>query len=431
MARTGTVLLLLVLTVLALAISHPGFAQQGVPPGYQLLTDPHMSGGLLIAQRQGVPGATPLLRYGFTEVATFFDGRPRAIGGVRDAADQQAEVGFQATIQRAPLAGVAIATVRGGTGTVGFAFDSPQTIAQTLPRLLQLGAGSAGGAAAGCAPPPAPDTWQTVAYPDGSGQLQLPPGWQITGAHKGMVSAKGPQGSLYSALWETALTPAGAAYIARLLPGVDPSTDRTVAQPTDPIAVFRAKWEKTAAQMRRQGKPAMQLTRILETAPQPVAPGLSSVTLLVVEFEYERALHRGLAQLILGTVGMDGTYLYYESMGNTRTECFAQHLPTLVRILDSAQTAGHVLQERMQGAAQSLREARDIWWQTTQNRNQAQDRMNANWTEAFRGTRIVEDTRTGRWHDVDLAYSADTVRRLNEREGYPRYREIPLRDLNQ
>jgi hypothetical protein len=31
---------------------------------------------------------------------------------------------------------------------------------------------------------------------------------------------------------------------------------------------------------------------------------------------------------------------------------------------------------------------------------------------------------------VDWAYSADTVRRLNEREGYPRYREIPLRDLN-
>jgi hypothetical protein len=56
--------------------------------------------------------------------------------------------------------------------------------------------------------------------------------------------------------------------------------------------------------------------------------------------------------------------------------------------------------------------------------------MNANWTEAFRGTRIVEDTRTGQWRDVDLAYSADTVRRLNEREGYPRYREIPLRDLN-
>jgi hypothetical protein len=430
MTSTRSVHLLFLLLVLSLALCDEGFSQQGVPPGYQLLTDPQTSGGLLITQRQGVTAATALLLYGFTEIATFFDGRPRAVGGVQDAYDQQAEAGFQATIQRAPVAGVAIATIREGIGTVGFAFDSPQTIARTLPRLLQLVAGPGGGAAGNCAPPPAPDMWQTVGYPDGSGQLQLPSGWKVTGAHKGMVTAKGPHGAIYSALWETAVTSAGAAHMARLLPGFDPTANNTVAEPTDPIVVFRAKWEKNAAQMRRQGKPAMQLTRILEATPQPVAPGLSSVTLLVLEFEYERALYRGLAQLILGTVNMDGTYLYYESMGNTRTECFAPHLPTLVRILDSAQTAGHVLRERIQAAAQSLREARDIWWQTTQDRSRAQDRMNANWTEAFRGTRIVEDTRSGRWHDVDLAYSADTVRRLNEREGYPRYREIPLRDLN-
>jgi hypothetical protein len=101
-----------------------------------------------------------------------------------------------------------------------------------------------------------------------------------------------------------------------------------------------------------------------------------------------------------------------------------------MQILTSAQTAGHIVRERLDNARRSSQEANDIMWQTIQNRNRAQDRAHANWTEAFRGTRIVEDTRTGRWHDVDLAYSADTVRRLNEREGYDRYREIPLRDLN-
>ena len=425
MAWTRTVLLLLTLPVLLLAISDPGCAQQGVPPGYQLLTDAQVSGGVLITRRQGVNTATPLLIQGLNEAATFFDGRPRAMGGVRDAQDRQAEAGFQATVQRAPVSGVAIATVGGGVGTMGLAFDSPQTIGRTLPRLLQL----VGGPAGSCAPPPAPDTWQTVGYPDGSGQLQLPAGWQITGSHKGMVSAKGLHGSVYSSLWETAYTPAGAAEVAHALQGIA-SPPLTVAEPTNPIAVLQVKWGKTAAQLQQQGKPAMRLTRILEAAPQPVTPGLANVTLIVLEFEYERALFRGLVQLILSTVGAGGTYLYYESMGNTRPECFAQHLPTLVRILDSAQTAGHVLRERIQGAAQSLREARDIWWQTNQERSQAQTRINANWTEAFRGTRIVEDTRTGRWHDVDLAYSGDAIRRLNEREGYPRYRDIPLRDLN-
>ena len=144
MLRTRSVVMLLLLVVLPLALCDPGFSQQGVPPGYQLLTDPQVSGGLLIAQRQGVTAATPLLIRGFTEAATFFDGRPRPTGGVRDAHDQQAEAGFQATIQRAPVTGVVIATVRGGIGTVGFAFDSPQTIARTLPRLLQLGGFPAG-----------------------------------------------------------------------------------------------------------------------------------------------------------------------------------------------------------------------------------------------------------------------------------------------
>jgi len=427
MTSTRSVLLLLLLFVLPLALCDQGFSQQGVPPGYQLLTDPQTSGGLLIAQRQGVTAATPLLIYGFSEAATFFDGRPRAMGGVRDAYDQQAEAGFQATIQRAPVAGVAIATIRGGIGTVGFAFDSPQTIARTLPRLLQLGGSPAGSPRGSCPPPPV--NWQVVRYPDGSGQIQLPEGWTIAGAHKGMVSASGPHGEIAHGIWIQMMTRAGAAsiYGSGLAPGPLPYP---VADPTDPVAVLQVKWAHVAAQMRQQGHPATRITRIIEAAPRPVPQGLSSVTMIDFEYEYKGVLYRNISQLILGTIAMDGSYLYYESSEASRSECFGQNLPTLIRISDSAQTAGHVVRERLENAMNSLRQAGEIYRQTIQNRNQAQDRMHANWTEAFRGTRIVEDTRTGRWHDVDLAYSADTVRRLNEREGSDRYREIPLRDLN-
>ena len=382
---------------------------------------------MLIAQRQGVGAATPLLIHAFNEAATFFDGRPRATGGARDAQDQQAEAGFQATIQRAPLAGVAIATVRGGIGTVGFAFDSPNTIARSLPRLLQLGGSPAGGPQGGCPPPPV--NWQVVSYPDGSGQIQLPEGWRITGAHKGMVSASGPHGEIGHSIWIQMMTRAGAAaiYSSGLLPG---PLAYAVADPTDPVAVLQVKWAHHAAQMQQQGRPAPRITRIIEAAPRPVPQGLLSDTMIDLECEFKGVLYRNISQLILGTVAMDGSYLYYESNEASRSECFGQNLPTLIRIADSAQTAGHVVRERLENAMNNLRQAGEIYRQTIQNRNQAQDRSNANWTEAFRGTRIVEDTRTGQWRDVDLAYSADTVRSLNEREGYPRYREIPLRDLN-
>jgi hypothetical protein len=426
MLRTRSCVLLFLLFVFPLVLCDQGFPQAGVPPGYQLLTDPQMSGGLLITQRKGVTAATPLLRHGFTEVATFFDGRPRVMGGVRDASDQQAEAGFQATIQRAPVTGVVIATVGAEIGTVGFAFDSPQTIARTLPRLLQLG-GSPGGSLQGHCPS-FPVNWKVVPYPDGSGQMQLPEGWRITGASKGMVSADGPHGSVARGLHFDMMTRAGAAslYASGLVHG--PSY--LVADPTDPVTVLQMRWANTSAVMQQRGLPPTRISRIIEAAPQPVPQAGWSTTLIDLEYEYKGLLYRTISQLILGPVRMDGTYLSYESFVTARTECFGQNLPTLIRILDSAQTASHVVWGRLESAMNSLRQAGEIYWQMIQNRNQAQDRMHANWTEAFRGTRIVEDTRTGRWQDVDLAYSADTVRRLNEREGSPRYREIPLRDLN-
>jgi len=424
MTSTRSVLLLLLPFVLLLALCGQGFSQQGVPPGYQLLTDPQTSGGLLIAQRQGVTAATPLLIHAFNEAVTFFDGRPRAVGGVRDAHDQQAEAGFQATIQRAPVAGVAIATIRGGIGTVGFAFDSPNTIARTLPRLLQLGDSPAGGSQGGCPPPPV--NWQVVPYPDGSGQIQLPQGWQITGAHKGAVSAEGPHGKI-NRFHAFVMTRAGAAQAAQLLPGAAPPLP--VADPTDPATVLVAVWSHISAANQRQGLPPFRITRIAKVEPQPVVQGFTHTAFIELELETQGAMYYNRSLVNIGTP-MAGNYLYYESNVAARTECFAQNYVPLMQILISAQTAGHVVRERLDHARRSSQEASDIMWQTIQNRNRAQDRAHANWTEAFRGTRIVEDTRTGQWRDVDLAYSGDTVRRLNEREGYPRYREIPLRDLN-
>ena len=55
MLRTRSCVLLFLLFVLPLVLCDQGFPQAGVPPGYQLLTDPQMSGGLLITQRKGSP----------------------------------------------------------------------------------------------------------------------------------------------------------------------------------------------------------------------------------------------------------------------------------------------------------------------------------------------------------------------------------------
>jgi hypothetical protein len=57
----------------------------------------------------------------------------------------------------------------------------------------------------------------------------------------------------------------------------------------------------------------------------------------------------------------------------------------------------------------------------------SRDGSHADFIETIRGTRTVEDTRTGERHDADLGTVDQTVDTLNE--GDPdRFRQIPLRD---
>lgn len=404
----------------ALVYFHPASGQQ-LPQGYQLLTAPQTSGGLLLARREGLRSATQLLLQGFREVAPFFDRRPEAVGGYAEAQDQYAEAGFRTTSRQLPLTGVAFAMIGKGAGTLGFVFDTPNALAQSLPRLLQLAGASEGGAAAGCAPPP--QRWQVVPFPDGSGQIQLPEGWRITGASRGTVSAEGPHGVVTRAAQAMVMTRAAA---SRMRGAPFP-----VADPTDPLTPFMAVGAYWSALRQQQGLPAIRVTRVLQVTPVvPPTSGFIHDAFLDLEVDFQGRPFRAVAHILVGAV-MDGLYLYQESGGGSPAECFAEHLPTLMQILGSAQTASHVINEVLQRARRSQQEAHDIWWDATRSQDRARERMHNNWTEAFRGTRVVEDTRTGARSDVNLGYSAEIVRRLNQQEGYDRYREIPLRDLNQ
>jgi hypothetical protein len=317
---------------------------------------------------------------------------------------------------------VAFAVVGKGAGTLGFAFDTPNALAQSLPRLLQLAGASEGGVAAGCAPPP--QRWQVVPFPDGSGQIQLPEGWRITGASQGAVSAEGPQGLINRAIQFRVMTRAAASQMP--LPVGLP-----VADPTDPVTPLLAVWAYVASLNQQQGLPAARMTRVLQVTPVvPPTSGFIHNVFLDLEVDFQGRPYRAVSHVLVSAV-MGGFYLYQESNGLAPAECFAEHLPTFMQIIGSAQTASHVINEILQRARQSQREAHDIWWDATRSQDRARERMHNNWTEAFRGTRVIEDTQTGTRSDVSLGYSAEIVRRLNQQEGYDRYREIPLRDLNQ
>ncbi len=407
--------------IVAILLTLDTASGQAPPPGYQLLTAPQTSGGLLVTQRQAVTSSLQLLRQGFHEIAPFFERRPQALGGYADVRDQYAQAAFMATSRQMPLNGVAFSVITGGAGTLGFAFDTPQTFRQSLPRLLALIGGSATASQVAC---PQPQRWQLVPFPDGSGQIQLPEGWSISSAYKGAVSAGGPQGMINRGLQVNLMTRAGAAQSSIRVPF-------PVVDPTDVIAPLMAAWQFSADVNRRQGLPGLQPRRVLRVTPAEPISGMIHHAFVDLEVDVLGKIFHAFSHVLIGAVLPGGLYLYYESNGMAPTECFEAYFPTLIQILGSAQTASHVIRERLDQARRSQQEAHDIWWDATRNRNRSLDRIADDWTEVRRGTRLYEDTLTGTRRDAPLTYSADLVRELNQQEGYERYREIPLRDLNQ
>lgn len=399
----------------------PADSQQQGTSGYQLLTDPQVTGGHLVATRPGTGSATALLAQALKEVAGFFGGRPEVVAAASDVADTRAEAVFRATLGGAPVGGIAYAIVGAGTGTTGFVFDSPQTIRQSLPRLVQLAGGT------GAAPAPAL-TWRDTPFPDGSGWMKLPEGWVITFSQKGTASAQGPHGRIERGMWTPVLTRAAAARISASLGIPYPYAS---FDPTDPVTVLRDYFTYANALSRQRGVPPLNILRVIEVAPVPPTPGYAQAAFIDYEHEEGSLRFRSIQYLLLGHIDMDGNWLLYTSYVASRSEFFPQNLPVLLEIWASARTAQHVINERLDNAMQSLREAGEIYRQTTENRSRSQQRIHDKWTEVIRGTRIVEDTLTGDRRDVDLGWSKDIVRRLNQGEGHERYREIPLWQLNQ
>jgi hypothetical protein len=414
------VLFLLLAILVSVSGTSPAFAQQP-PPGYQFFSGaPHVSGGLLLARLQRASSAIQTLNDGFRDAARFFDGRPRVVAGVADARDQEAEATFRVSKGNVPLVGAAFAVIDGGTATVVLAFDTPNTFSQSFPRLLQIG-GLSGGGSSPC-PPPA-HNWRTVPYFDGSGQMTLPEGWQLTAAHQGTARGEGPHGIVESGITFSAISRAGAAQRAQFgLP-----TLVLVADPSDLSTALIGVWTAVV----RQGLiPPFRIRRVIETLPVPSQGTIPMQAGFVhYEIEHEGMVKRVLALIHMAALDADGQWVYFESHVIAPLSCFGQNLPTLFQIWTSAQVSPQEFQRRLDAAMSSLHETHEMHWQGMRNRSRRDDDMRAAWREQHIGVRVVEDTIGGTRRPVDHGHSTELVRKLNEQEP-GRYREVPLSELN-
>ena len=420
MARERGLFLSLAILV-SLVVTSPVPAQQP-PPGYQFFSGaPRVSGGLLLARLRGASSAIQTLNRGLGDAVRFFDGRPHVVAGVADVRDQQAEAAFRVAKGGVPLVGVAFAVIEAGTATLALVFDTPNTFPQSFPQLLQI-AGLSGGSSGPC-PPPA-HNWRTVPYFDGSGQMTLPEGWQLTAAHQGIARAEGPHGIVESGITFSAISRAGAAQRAQFgLP-----TLVLVVDPTDLPSALVGVW---TAVVRQGAIPPFRIRRVIETLPVPSQGTIPMQAGFVhYEIEHEGMVKRVLALIHMAALDADGQWVYFESHVIAPLSCFGQNLPTLFQIWTSAQVSPQEFQRRLDAAMSSLQEAHEMRWQGMRNRSKQEDDMRVAWRQQHIGVSVVEDTRTGTRSTVGHGHSTELVNKLNEQEP-GRYREIPLRELNQ
>jgi hypothetical protein len=256
-----------------------------------------------------------------------------------------------------------------------------------------------------------------VELPDGSGTMQLPAGWRITSASKGMVDASGPQGAVSLGIWCSVYTPQAAAQMYARPPLVIPYGD-----PAGAVRQMTAVLNATPGQTG-----SARWVRLIDRKRTPWPNGIGEF--LHYEWVFNGTRCQTVA-LVIEAPNVDGTWLYYSSSVTAPSAKFAKSLPVLLQVWSHWKVADHVFQERLANAVASMRETGRIIRETNANRQEAMDRSNRAADLNIRGHWIYEDTETGERHEIDNADINKRVDALNHGAGYQRYKVVPYHKLN-
>jgi hypothetical protein len=397
----------------------PAGAPRELPSVFQRIEHTTTSGEILLARFPDAVSARAVAGRVLKALTPYFEKGPEPLAAVGDAGDRELHVSFGAQAGGQVRTGLLVVRVNPDGAAAGVVHDRSVASNQSLPKLLatldrQMPA---------AVPVPVEQNWRRVPFPDGSGSVELPDGWQVVASVKGMADIVGPDGG-YAALgiWAPILDPATGLQMQQMFG----STSGSVVAPyADPLSALQQVFPQLLPGVRRE------VTRIIGHAPVPFpAAGQAAY----IDFEFRTTELGGIQDrrgvTLVTTMPGYGQWVYYFSMVSSPAENFERLLPTMVRIWESYQVAGQVLQERLDNARRDLAEVDRILQQSQETRQVSMDRIAANWTEALRDQTVIEDVLLQeRHHDAPLGFVDELVEGLNRQVGYERYRHVPLRDL--
>jgi hypothetical protein len=348
-------------------------------------------------------GAAEAVNEAYRALARSFGG-PLAKGfSVQDVSGRAAHSAFRARAGGRDVSGLVLASVANGQATVAVIFDDAERAERTLPLLARDVERAV--APEGSAPQAPRLSLQSI--PDGSGQVGVPEGWQITGGQNGAVDVVGPNqewialGAVYPFNEPSPYVPQGFGFTPPYAPPA--------------VALSRVLPEAYAQVL---GGRHLGPVRIHEEMLAAFAGGESSWILF--DATWYGVPYRFLAYVITMR-SHAGIWTLSVSWVGAPVDAFAPALPTMLASWQSWRVSGRVLMERLEDAARSMRETSRILTESSRHRSEVFANASHDFSLYLRGEEPIRDTRDDEQHWVGTGWARGSVDALNRAAGYERW----------
>ncbi|MGD0156002.1 MAG: hypothetical protein ABSB50_07880 [Terracidiphilus sp.] len=239
-----------------------------------------------------------------------------------------------------------------------------------------------------------PQPLQRAVFPDGTGSIGLPAGWQMQNAQKGDVTAAGPHGEKLRFGWTIAVidptNPQSRALMGNSR-GSAPPNFVAIPHSADPATAFKAAFTQLAQKARRQ-PPLIDIAKVQDI---PLQGGANEFMFGDIDFNDGQGKQYLVAQMVNTPVITMGTwqmtlYVMYgpEQVMGQEASTIAEIFPNYSR---NTQMVNAIVNQQIQQSIAVTNQALNMVAQY----NDSSDRMTASMSNMLRDQTVVVDTRTG------------------------------------
>lgn len=263
------------------------------------------------------------------------------------------------------------------------ALGAPASSSGTPAAAGGSGTSAKAGTSAASAAPAAPQPLQPAVFPDGTGVIGLPAGWQMVQAKMGDVSASGPHGEKLRFGWTIPVMGNSR--------GAAPGNFVAIPYGTDPASTLKAALSQLSQKARKQA-PDIDISKVQEI---PLQGGKNEMLYGDIDVHDGQGKQYVVAQMISTTPQMMGAWQITLFMIYGPAQTMAQEGSTIAAIFPSYNRNSKVVNTMVNAQIQQGIQQTNQFVSTVGQYMDSSDRMTAGMSNILRGQTVVVDTQTG------------------------------------